>query len=185
MGQYGVDQFVTYTNQHLKLQPQGMAFGQDMGYRKPVFDIKVSAQKRNVYTKVSQNELALQLFQMGMFSPQMTDQALACIGMMDFEDKDELMQTIARNGTMQSKLLQYMQLAMMLAQVCKPDIIPQIQMDMQSVGMQLPTGGAGVSMPESDAIAGLDMGEPANVTKARDRANSASQPGSGGVTGGQ
>ena len=185
VGQYGVDQFVTYTNQRLKLQPQGMAFGQDMGYRKPVFDIKVSAQKRNVYTKVSQNELALQLFQMGMFNPQMTDQALACIGMMDFEDKDELMQTIARNGTMQNKLFQYMQLAMMLAQVCKPDIIPQIQMDMQSVGMQLPSGSGDASMPQSDAIAGLDMGEPSNVEQARARANNASQPGSGGVTGGQ
>lgn len=185
VGQYGVDQFVTYTNQNLKLQPQGMAFGQDMGYRKPVFDIKVSAQKKNVYTKVSQNELALQLFQLGMFNPQMTDQALACVGMMDFEDKDELMQTIARNGTTHSKLLQYMQLAMMLAQVCKPDIIPQIQMDMQSVGVQLPSGNANVSMPESDAIAGLDMGEPSNVEQARARANSASQPGSGGVTGGR
>ena len=185
VGQYGVDQFVTYTNQNLKLQPQGMAFGQDMGFRKPLFDIKVSAQKKNVYTKVSQNELALQLFQLGMFNPQMTDQALACVGMMDFEDKDELMQTIARNGTMQSKLLQYMQLAMMLAQVCKPDIIPQIQMDMQSVGMQLHSGSGDAALPESDAIAGLDMGEPANVTKARDRANNASQPGSGGVTGGR
>lgn len=187
VGQLGTDQFVTYTNENLKLQPQGMAFGQDMGFRKPVFDIKVSAQKKNVYTKVSQNELALQFFQLGLFNPQITDQALACVGMMDFDDKDELMQTIARNGTMQDKLIQYMQLAMMLAQACKPDIIPQIQMDMQSMGIAAPggMGGGPVSMPQSDAIAGVDQGEPTIVANARARANNASQPGGGGVTGGR
>ena len=186
VGQYGVDQFVTYTNQHLKLQPQGMVFGQDMGYRKPVFDIKVSAQKKNVYTKVSQNELALQLFQMGMFNPQMTDQALACVGMMDFEDKDELMQTIARNGSMYQKLQQYMQLAILLAQGARPEIIPQIQMDMQQMGVQMGAMGAGnISMPQSDAVAGLDMGEHSVVSKARERSQNASQPDEGGVTGGK
>ena len=95
------------------------------------------------------------------------------------------MQTIARNGTMQNKLFRYMQLAMMLAQVFKPDIIPQIQMDMQSVGMQLPSGSGDASMPKSDAITGVNMGEPSNVEQARARANNASQPGSGGITGGQ
>lgn len=187
VGQLGTDQFVTYTNENLKLQPQGMAFGEDMGYRKPVFDIKVSAQKKNVYTKVSQNELSLQLFQLGIFNPQIADQALACVGMMDFDGKDELMQTIARNGTLQDKVVQYMQLSMMLAQVCKPDIIPQILMDMQSMGIAAPggMGGGPVSMPQSDAIAGIDQSEPTNVTNARARANNASQPGGGAVTGGR
>ena len=186
VGQFGIDRFVTYTNQNLKLQPQGMAFGQDMGFRKPVFDIKVSAQKKNVYTKVSQNELALQLYQLGMFNPQMVDQALACIGMMDFDDKDELMQTIARNGSMYQKLQQYMQLAILLAQGARPEIIPQIQMDMQQMGVQMGAMGAGnISMPQSDAVAGLDMGEHSVVSKARERSQNASQPDEGGVTGGR
>ena len=72
----------------MQLQDQGTAFGQDGGFRLPVFDIKVTAQKKNVYTKVSQNELALQFFQLGFFNPQMTDQTLMCLEMMDFDGKD-------------------------------------------------------------------------------------------------
>ena len=69
LGEYGAEQYITYTNAGLQPQHQGKDFGQDMGYRLPIFDIKVSAQKKNVYTKVSQNELALQFFQLGFFNP--------------------------------------------------------------------------------------------------------------------
>ena len=61
LGQYGAEQYVSYTNAKLQQQAQGSAFGQDNGFRLPVFDIKVSAQKKNVYTKVTQNELDAQL----------------------------------------------------------------------------------------------------------------------------
>ena len=64
LGQYGAEQYVTYTNQGIQPQHQGMDFGQDMGMRLPLFDVKVSAQKKNTYTKVSQNELSLQFFQL-------------------------------------------------------------------------------------------------------------------------
>lgn len=67
-GNYGAEQYITYSNAGIQPQHQGNDFGVDMGYRLPVFDIKVTAQKRNVYTKVTQNELALQFFQMGLQS---------------------------------------------------------------------------------------------------------------------
>jgi hypothetical protein len=116
LGQYGTEQYITYSNEGLKPQHQGNDFGLDMGYRMPVFDIKVSAQKKNVYTTVTQNELALQFFQMGFFNPQATDQALMCLDLMDFDGKDTVMQKVSQNGTMYQKLTQYMQLALMLAQ---------------------------------------------------------------------
>ena len=49
---------------------------------------------------MAQNELAMQFFQLGFFNPQMTDQTLMCLDMMQFDGKDGLMQKIAQNGQM-------------------------------------------------------------------------------------
>jgi len=184
VGEYGMQKFVSYTNAGIVQQHQGNDFGQDMGYRRPVFDIKVSAQKKNVYTKVSQNELSLQFFQMGFFNPQMTDQTLMCLEMMDFEGKDEIMQKVAQNGTMHQKLLQYMQLALTLAQAVDPMAAEQISMDIVQTmgGGAAPVGGGNAQMFESDNIAGIGKKEHGIVTNARNRANEASQPDGGKVT---
>ncbi|MBR6744370.1 MAG: hypothetical protein IKM00_04045, partial [Clostridia bacterium] len=99
LGQHGSEQYISYTNRGIQPQHQGVDFGQDMGMRLPTFDVKVSAQKKNAYTKVTQNELAIQFFKMGFFNPQMTDQALMCLDLMEFDGKDGLMQKIAQNGT--------------------------------------------------------------------------------------
>ena len=178
LGQYGMEQYVSYTNAGIQPQHQGNDFGQDMGYRLPVFDIKISAQKRNVYTKVTQNELALQFFQMGFFNPQMTDQALMCLDMMEFDGKDGLMQQVAQNGTMFQKLVQYMQLALALAAKAAPDIVPGLSQDiMKTMGGGKAAGGGGnAQVFQSDHIAGLGKKEPANVENARARSGNASQP---------
>ena len=177
LGQYGTEQYVSYSNAGIQPQQQGNAFGMDMGMRLPVFDIKVSAQKQNIYTKVTQNELALQFFNMGFCNPQMTDQALMCLDMMDFEGKDNIMQKISQNGTMFDKLVQYMQLAFTLAQVAAPQYLQQIAMDLQQTAGQAPQmGAADPSLPQSDNIAGIGKEEPTIVSKARARAQGASQP---------
>ena len=182
LGQYGSEQFITYTNQGIKPQHQGNDFGEDMGYRLPVFDIKVSAQKKNVYTKVTQNELALQFFKMGFFNPQMTDQALMCLDLMEFDGRDDVMQKVAQNGTMFQKLVQYMELALTFAQIARPDMVPGISQNiMQTMGAAagVPAGGGGVNMAESDHIAGIGKKEPAGVANSREKAKGASQPGGG------
>ena len=181
LGQYGAEQYVSYTNQGIQPQSQGVDFGQDMGDRLPMFDVKVSAQKKNVYTKVTQNELALQFFQMGFFNPQMTDQALMCLDLMEFDGKDGVMQKVAQNGTMFDKLMQYMQLAFMLAQVAAPQYLQQIAMDMQNMGGQVGAmmGGAAPQMMQSDNIAGIPQQEHGIVRNARAKAQNASQPGGG------
>ena len=177
-GEYGAQKFVTYTNAGLKMQHQGNDFGQDMGYRLPVFDIKVSAQRRNVYSKITQNELALQFFQLGFFNPQMADQALMCLGMMEFDGKDGIMQKIRQNGGMYLKLQQYMQLAMTLAQVAnRPEILQGIMQDMamQGGGM-IPTGGMSPQVMTSDMIGNPERKEHPVVEKARNRSIEATQP---------
>lgn len=177
LGQYGAEQYITYSNAGIQAQQQGNEFGVDMGMRLPVFDIKVSAQKQNIYTKVTQNELALQFFNMGFCNPQMTDQALMCLDMMDFEGKDNIMQKISQNGTMFDKLVQYMQLAFTLAQVAAPQYLQQIAMDLQQTTGQAPQmGAANPNLPQSDNIAGIGKEEPTIVKNARERAQGASQP---------
>ena len=182
LGQYGAQEYVTYINNGLQLQDQGTAFGQDGGFRLPVFDIKVSAQKKNVYTKVTQNELALQFFQLGFFNPQMTDQALMCLDMMDFEGKDDIMQKVAQNGTMYQKLLQYMQLALSFAQASDPMAAEAIAQDiLMTTGGAAPSGGGG--LPQSRAVTGDRGGANAKMNNARATSAEASQPSGGRVTG--
>ena len=183
VGEYGMQKFVSYTNAGIQPQHQGNDFNLDMGYRLPVFDIKISAQKKNVYTKVSQNEMALQFFQLGFFNPQMVDQALMCLEIMDFDGKDVIMQKVAQNGTMFQKLMQYMQLALTFAQAAQPQMANAIAQDiMMTMGGGAATmGGGNAKMHQSDNIAGLGKQEPANVAKARSRSNEASQPDGGKV----
>lgn len=98
MGENGAQQFISYSNAGIAAQSQGTEMGVDLGYRLPQFDIEVSAQKASPYSKLSQNELALQFFQAGFFNPQIADQALSAIEMMDFDRKDFIMQRIIQNA---------------------------------------------------------------------------------------
>lgn len=176
IGQYGMEQYITYTNSGIKAQEM-QTFGDHMGMRVPLFDVKVSAQRASVYTKVTQNELALQFFQLGFCNPQMADQALMCLDMMDFDGKDAIMQKISQMGTMYDKLQQYMQLSLMLAQAAAPQYVQQIAMDMQATTGQAPQmGAAPVKLTESDSLGGIKPEEHAFVEKARAQAQAASQP---------
>lgn len=178
VGQYGAQEFVSYDNSGIQPQYQGNDFGMDMGYRVPAFDIKISAQKHNVYTKVTQNELALQFFNLGFFNPQMADQALQCMDMMDFDGKAELMQKISQQGTMYQKLLQYMQLALTLAERYEPEAAQTIAQDV-NVTMAGGTGGTvgTTSIYQGDNIGGIQKQEPTIVRNARSRAAKAASTG--------
>ena len=98
LGRFGAEEFVCFDNSALQPQPYGEAFGQNMGLRLPVFDIKITAQKRNSYTRMTQNELALQFFQLGFFDPQRSDQAMQCLEMMEFEGKDQLLRRLSESA---------------------------------------------------------------------------------------
>ena len=178
VGEYGAQEFISYDNSGIQPQYQGNDFGMDMGYRVPAFDIKISAQKHNVYTKVTQNELALQFFNLGFFNPQMADQALQCMDMMDFEGKAELMQKISQQGTMYQKLLQYMQLALTLAERYEPEAAQTIAQDV-NVTMSGGTGGTvgTTSIYQGDNIGGIQKQEPTIVQNARKRAAGAASTG--------
>ena len=125
--------------------------------RTPVFDVTVTAQKHTAYTKLAQNELALQFFQLGFFRPEMEQQALACLDMMDFDGKEQVLQKI-RGGT-QDALWQRM--ALTLAQRYEPELFASLTDSAQ--GMR-----ADVRLEGEKA--------PAQVRQARKRAAEAAQP---------
>lgn len=178
LGQYGYEQYVSYTNAGLQPKHQGVDFGRDMGNNKPVFDVKISAQRKNVYTRISQNEMAIQFFNMGFFNPQMTDQALMCLDLMEFDGKDALMQKISQNGTMFQKLTQYMQMTLMLANESHPEMVQGISQDiMQTVGGGTVGGSITLSAIQSDNIGGISPKESSRVVNAREQSANASQPG--------
>ncbi len=96
-GPQGQEDYVSYTNAALQPVHQGEAFGTDLGWRLPVFDIRISAQKRNLFSTLSQNELALQLFQLGLFDPRMAGPARVCLELMEFEGKERVLQYVSGN----------------------------------------------------------------------------------------
>lgn len=100
LGERGTMEFIQYSNKNLLPQEQGNEFGVDMGARIPLFDVAISAAKQSPYSKLSQNELALQFYQAGFFNPAMAPQALMCLDMMDFDRKDFIMQKIAENSVL-------------------------------------------------------------------------------------
>ena len=73
--------------------------GVELGYRKPVFDIEVTAEKSSPYTRLSRNEMALQFYQAGFFDPSRADQALTCLDMMDFDGREKVIEKVAAGKT--------------------------------------------------------------------------------------
>ena len=179
LGQRGEESFVSYSNTGIQPIPLGNDFGIDMGFRLPVFDIEVRAQRETSYTRVSQNELALQLYQLGLFNPQMVDQSLMTLDMMDFKGKDEIQQKISQMGTMQQLLVQFQQIAMALAQKYEPQTaqqLAQITMGMQG-GVGVPSMAGNPAIAQGDAMTGaVDNAEHPTVRKARERTDRASRP---------
>jgi hypothetical protein len=182
MGENGVARFISYTNAGIQPQEQGMDFGSDMGYRLPLFDIEVTAQKQSPYSKMSQNELALQFLGAGFFNPQMADQALACIEMMDFDRKHFVAQKIAQNGGMYQQMMQMQQQMVMLAQMVDQsrgsNIAEQLMAQFSGGAPVAPIDGnaPAKNVEDTEALGGNEKSEASNTKKARQRVADSTSP---------
>ena len=86
----------------------------NMMYRRPVFDLKIKAQKRNPFSRAEQNERAKELYGLGFFSPDRAQEALGALEMMDFEGIDKVKEQ-ARQG--QTLLNMVQQLSAQIQQI--------------------------------------------------------------------
>jgi hypothetical protein len=178
MGENGAARFVEYSNAGILPQNQGVEMGVDMGYRVPLFDIEITAQKQSPYSKMSQNELALQFFGAGFFNPAMADQALVCLDMMDFDRKEFIMQKIAQNGGMYQQMLMMQQQMLNMAQMIDPAMADQMAAGM--MGGPAPGPGAEVAannIESTEALGGKEGGkESTHTKKARQRVAESTSP---------
>lgn len=73
---------------------------------KPIFDLQVTAEKKSPFSRAAQNEMAKELYSMGLFNPDMAEPALVCLDMMDFEGKDEIKKKVQDNSILMGKVQQ-------------------------------------------------------------------------------
>ena len=152
-----------------------MEFGVDTGFRLPEFDIEVTAEKANPYSRMEQNELALSFYSAGFFAPQMADQALSCLEMMDFDRKQELMDRIQQNGTLLQMVQAMQQQMLQMAQIIDADrgtnmaeMIAQGVMAQDGNGMEQPSHiDAAVASPKTAGMSGAQKAANTRMEKAR------------------
>ena len=138
-------------------------------------DIEVTAQKQSSYNRLSYNELALQFFQMGFFRPEMADQALAALEMMDFKGKDAMRSRIAENGSLRERLVrseaQLAGLKALLDPHLRPDGLDRGKLHADAV----PSRRQAPRLKGYDAI-GQEQKKNTIVERAKARAAAATQP---------
>lgn len=174
LGDSGEQEFVDYDNSGIALRPQQ---GESELYEKPVFDIEVRAQKQTVYTRMSQNEMAIQFFQMGVFNPQMADAALKMITLMDFKDKEKVTEMIREAMLLTDQLKHYQELALLLTAEHKPEMYePLLQEIMASDPMAAQTMRSRAAPPRLPDNGDPRKHEAAGVQKARQMVQNSSQP---------
>ena len=115
LGAMGTEEFISYDCSGL--QPKAMDDGVSVSYRVPEFDLEIGAERENPYRTAEHNQLALQLFQLGFFREDLADQALRCLELMEFKNKDQLVRLIAGGRTQAAEIAALRQQALQLAQV--------------------------------------------------------------------
>lgn len=87
----GTAQYVAWSNQDGQMAQTG---------RRPVYDIKISAQKRSAVSREVENQRAADLYGMGFFDPNRAQEALIALDMMEFEGKQKVMEKVMQGATL-------------------------------------------------------------------------------------
>ena len=169
LGKDGAQEFISYSNAALRPRSQGTLAGVELGMRAPQFDVEVKACKASSYTQLSQNELALQFFNLGFFDPRQAEQTLLCLEMMDFDGKEALVGRIRRLAGEREKLLAFRELALTLAKKYDPALADGLESAAAEQDAPAEKGAA----PKLTRPAAVSKGTQAS----RAHASAASQPG--------
>ena len=144
-GQY---EFVDFSNQMMQGEAIPPAYeGQELEsdyielFRKPVYDIVIKPQKRSPYSKLSQNELGKELYQIGVFNPQLAEQAMTLLEMMDFDGIEAVKEKVQQGQTLMNMVNQLTQ---------------ELAMIKGAIGMNTPSG---VAMPSPTPQSSGGMGQ--------------------------
>lgn len=173
----GGDQFVQFDNRNIREQRVLDPITGEMDFRRPVFDIKITSQKQSPFNKIAQNELAKELYGMGAFNPQMADQSLMMLEMMDFEQKDLIIQKVQQNGTLLQMVQNLTAMATKLATIVDQQNGTNTTAEVAAaigaptaMGQPIPNG----EMTEGSALTETAGNESTTMAKARLAANNRS-----------
>jgi hypothetical protein len=115
-GETGKYEFVDFDNSMMQGEPIPPAYaGQELEpdyvelFRKPVYDIVVKPQKRSPYSKMAQNELAKEMYNMGFFNPQLAEQAMTAFELMDFDGIEGVKEKVQQGQTLLNMVQQMTQ----------------------------------------------------------------------------
>ena len=156
-GRAGAEEYIRFSNAGLCPRPQ------PFGAALPVFDVKVSAQKRNAYSRLSQNELAMELYRMGIFDEGKEQEALSCLRMMEFDGRDELIGRITASMGLREKLdelQKYKALALAFARRYRPDMAEGLTGESAPLGAPSEAAAAPLGAPSRGAVASATEGSP-------------------------
>ena len=121
--------------------------------RRPVFDIIIKPQKRSPYSKMAQNELGKELYQLGVFNPQLAEQSLMLLDMMDFDGLEKVRDKVEQGQTLMN------QLAMMQQQMIQIASVLYEKTGIDALGITNPSGSpAGGPQSAPKAEGGKSMG---------------------------
>lgn len=96
----GSYQFIDMSNAGIKEQPMGMSSDGVPLFRKPIFDLKIKAQKKNPFSRAEQNERAKELYAAGFFNPERAQEAMGALEMMEFEGIDKVKERVQQGQTL-------------------------------------------------------------------------------------
>ena len=102
--------FVEMNNSALQDQVIGLsADGNENLYRRPVFDVKIKAQKKNPFSRMEENERAKELYSLGFFNPDRAQEAMGALEMMDFEGIEKVKEQVQTGQTLMNIVSQMQQ----------------------------------------------------------------------------
>ncbi len=139
VGEDGMVRFVSYSSQNIAVRETTDAGGHTYA-RMPLFDIEITAERSSPYTRMSQNELMIQLYGAGFFNPGNADASLAAIDGMAFDQKEAVRRRILRNGTLY-------------------EINQQLMMTNQVLAAEMGGGAIGEAVAEQNRQAAITMEE--------------------------
>lgn len=115
-GETGKYEFIDFNNKMMQGEAIPPAYaGQELEpdyvelFRKPVYDIVVKPQKRSPYSKMAQNELAKEMYNMGFFNPQLAEQSMTALELMDFDGIETVKEKVQQGQTLMNMINQMAQ----------------------------------------------------------------------------
>ena len=142
----GSYEFIDMNNEAIKDQVITPTYpGQDIVYRRPVFDVKIKAQKKNPFSRMEQNERATELYGLGFFNPERAQEAMGALEMMEFEGIESVREQVQQGQTLlnicQQMSQQMDQMALIIQRLTGKDMGLNPQNGAQGGTGTIPSGG--------------------------------------------